>query len=544
MASCVCGFTPSSAGDHDDRDVGDARAAGAHGGERLVARGVEEGDRLAALVDLVGADVLGDATGLAGDDLGLADRVEQRRLAVVDVAHDRDDRRALDEVGRRRRRASSSLVLLGDGDDLDLLVELVGEQLDRLVGERLRERRHLAQAHELLDDLGDRDAEVLGDVLDRRAGGDPDEVGRLLGGAVDRGERLGLEVATATATAATTAARAALLALRGPPGPPGPPPGPVRRAACESMTTRRRPPGPAEPGAPERSPMRLSRVGRGPFAPGPPAPPAPPAPPGPPCWPGAGRGPRWPGAFCCSLGPRDAAPGALGRRAGAERAHRAGARSGGRRRLAVARTVLRGLDLLAGERVLGLLLVDRGGHGLDGDAGSLELREHVPRGHARLLGEFVDALLGHWVFSLSGSWLLTAARKARAQARAASHAHAQSSLADVGPRRSGGRDRGPRVRHVRAKRRSAAWSVTRPQPTHVAVASGSPSGPRRLGLRDVTSFLGARRRCGAEVGGSGDRRGGLPAAVVAGTVGVRRRRRPPRRAAPPLSSARGPSRSR
>jgi hypothetical protein len=51
--------------DHDDRDVGDARAAGAHGGERLVARGVEEGDRLAALVDLVGADVLGDAAGLA-----------------------------------------------------------------------------------------------------------------------------------------------------------------------------------------------------------------------------------------------------------------------------------------------------------------------------------------------------------------------------------------------------------------------------------------------------------------------------------------------
>ena len=32
-------------GDHDDRDVGDLGAAGAHGGERLVARRVEEGDR-------------------------------------------------------------------------------------------------------------------------------------------------------------------------------------------------------------------------------------------------------------------------------------------------------------------------------------------------------------------------------------------------------------------------------------------------------------------------------------------------------------------
>ena len=91
-------------GDDDHGDVGHLGAAGAHGGERLVARRVEEGDRLAVVVHLVGADVLGDAAGLAGDDVGLADRVEQRGLAVVDVAHDRDDRRALDEVVRRRPR--------------------------------------------------------------------------------------------------------------------------------------------------------------------------------------------------------------------------------------------------------------------------------------------------------------------------------------------------------------------------------------------------------------------------------------------------------
>ena len=46
--------------------------------------------------------------------------------------------------------------LVGRVDDLDLLVELVGEDLDRVVGQRLRERGHLAQAHQLLDDLGDR----------------------------------------------------------------------------------------------------------------------------------------------------------------------------------------------------------------------------------------------------------------------------------------------------------------------------------------------------------------------------------------------------
>ena len=38
--------------------------------------------------------MLGDAAGFARDDLGIADRIQKRCLAVVDMAHDRDDRRA------------------------------------------------------------------------------------------------------------------------------------------------------------------------------------------------------------------------------------------------------------------------------------------------------------------------------------------------------------------------------------------------------------------------------------------------------------------
>ena len=43
--------------------------------------------------DVVRADVLRDAAGFAGDHVRLADVVEQRRLAVVDVTHDGDDGR-------------------------------------------------------------------------------------------------------------------------------------------------------------------------------------------------------------------------------------------------------------------------------------------------------------------------------------------------------------------------------------------------------------------------------------------------------------------
>ena len=80
--------------DDQDDDVGDAGAAGAHHRERFVTGRVEEHDAAAADVDRVRADVLRDAAGFALGDLRFADGVEQRRLAVIDVAHDGDDRRA------------------------------------------------------------------------------------------------------------------------------------------------------------------------------------------------------------------------------------------------------------------------------------------------------------------------------------------------------------------------------------------------------------------------------------------------------------------
>jgi hypothetical protein len=91
--------------------------------ERLVTRGVDEGDRaLDALVlgpDLVRTDVLRDAAGLARDDVRLADGVEQSGLTVVDVAHDGHDRRTDLEV---------LLVLV-----LELGVEVETEALEELL---------------------------------------------------------------------------------------------------------------------------------------------------------------------------------------------------------------------------------------------------------------------------------------------------------------------------------------------------------------------------------------------------------------------------
>ena len=83
--------------DHKDRDVSHHCTAGAHRGKGLVARGIEEGNRAAVDFDGVSADVLRNAARLAGGDVGVADIVKQRGLAMVDVSHDDNDRSTGDE---------------------------------------------------------------------------------------------------------------------------------------------------------------------------------------------------------------------------------------------------------------------------------------------------------------------------------------------------------------------------------------------------------------------------------------------------------------
>jgi predicted TPR repeat methyltransferase len=94
----VWGMTPSSAATTEDHEVGDLAAARAHRREGLVAGRVEERDHAARRLHVVRADVLGDAARLAHRHARLADRVEERGLAVVDVAHHGDHRRARHEA--------------------------------------------------------------------------------------------------------------------------------------------------------------------------------------------------------------------------------------------------------------------------------------------------------------------------------------------------------------------------------------------------------------------------------------------------------------
>ena len=85
-------------GNHDDNNIRHLGAARAHPSKSLVAGGIEEDDFTAVCrraflgkLHFISADVLSDSAGFASRDVGLADGVQQRGLAVIDVAHDSDN---------------------------------------------------------------------------------------------------------------------------------------------------------------------------------------------------------------------------------------------------------------------------------------------------------------------------------------------------------------------------------------------------------------------------------------------------------------------
>ncbi len=78
---------------------------------------------------------------------------------MVDVAHDRDHRRAGPQVGLvvvvvTEQLAELDLLLLAGLDQQDLGADLGREQLDHVVGERLGGGDHLALLEQEADDVG------------------------------------------------------------------------------------------------------------------------------------------------------------------------------------------------------------------------------------------------------------------------------------------------------------------------------------------------------------------------------------------------------
>ena len=158
-------------GRHDQHDhVGDLRPARAHQGERLVTRCIEEDDVTPACCrDVIGADMLRDAAGFALGDARDADRVEQRRLAVVDVPHDRDDRGARDGVFRLDVFSFHFEHVLLERAELQFGAKLARDHRRGVGVHRAVDRHHQPLVEQLLQDILYALVQLVGEIFHRHA---------------------------------------------------------------------------------------------------------------------------------------------------------------------------------------------------------------------------------------------------------------------------------------------------------------------------------------------------------------------------------------
>ncbi len=152
-------------GDDQDRDVGHLGTTRTHGRECLVTRCVDDRQRAVAVRGvrhgLVRADVLGDAPGFGADHVGLADRVEQFGLTVIDVTHHGHHRRPRLEIAGLALVFSEfeveglqefAVFVLGR-DDLHVEIQLGAQQHQGVIVDRLRRGDHLSETDEDLDQI-------------------------------------------------------------------------------------------------------------------------------------------------------------------------------------------------------------------------------------------------------------------------------------------------------------------------------------------------------------------------------------------------------
>ena len=159
-----------------------------------MARRVDEGDLLAVALDLIGADVLGDAARFAGDDVGLADGVEQRGLAVVDVAHDGHHRRPRQRIGVGILGFGEEAFLdVRFGDAADGVAHLLGDELGQVGVDDVVDLEQLALLHEEPDHVGAAFRHAVGELLHGDRLGDDDLADDLLARAlIERTDALAL----------------------------------------------------------------------------------------------------------------------------------------------------------------------------------------------------------------------------------------------------------------------------------------------------------------------------------------------------------------
>ena len=118
-------------------------------------------------LDVVSADVLRDAASFARHYARVADVVEERGLAVVDVTHHGHHGGPWSTIALDLEGLFEHLLHLVFRDQLDRVAKFFDHQHGRVLVKCLVDRRHHAHPHQRLDDFAGLDAHALREFADR-----------------------------------------------------------------------------------------------------------------------------------------------------------------------------------------------------------------------------------------------------------------------------------------------------------------------------------------------------------------------------------------
>ena len=120
-------------------------------------RSVKEGNAVTVLqLNIVGSYVLSNTTSLTSNDVGIADVVQERRLTMVNVTHDSNNRSTGNQIVLVVLLLGNSVLHLGR-NVLGSKSELVGHDIDGFSVESLVDTYHNTDAHAGTDNLVDTD---------------------------------------------------------------------------------------------------------------------------------------------------------------------------------------------------------------------------------------------------------------------------------------------------------------------------------------------------------------------------------------------------
>jgi len=137
----------------ENDDIGDLCSAGSHGGKRLVTRRIQEDKLTLRVIDEVSTNMLGDPACLTRSHIRFPDSVQKGCFSVVDMSHDRDDRRPAGEVLHLLGIFLEEIVY-GVGYDLYLESKFADYKSSCLWIKSLVDSGHDPQLEKYLDDLG------------------------------------------------------------------------------------------------------------------------------------------------------------------------------------------------------------------------------------------------------------------------------------------------------------------------------------------------------------------------------------------------------